>query len=124
VFWQKNPWHEHWIDKRSPLATDWAMRIIRKTEVFGKWLDGLKDIHARARILVRIQRLEAGNAGDVKPVGSGVSEMRIDYGPGYRVYFCQQGREIVILLAGGTKRTQSTDIQRAIHLSKNLEEPS
>ncbi|MFO7725344.1 MAG: type II toxin-antitoxin system RelE/ParE family toxin [Oceanipulchritudo sp.] len=100
------------------------MRIIRKTEVFGKWLDGLKDIRARARILVRIQRLEAGNPGDVKSVGSGVSEMRIDYGPGYRVYFCQQGREIVILLAGGTKRTQSTDIKRAIHLSENLEKPS
>jgi len=100
------------------------MRIIRKTEVFGKWLDGLKDIRARARVLVRIQRLEAGNPGDVKPVGSGVSEMRIDYGPGYRVYFCQQGNEIVILLAGGTKKTQTNDIKRAIQLSQNLEEPT
>jgi putative addiction module killer protein len=100
------------------------MRLIRKTEVFGKWLDGLKDIRARARILVRVQRLEADNPGDVKPVGSGVSEMRIDYGPGYRVYFCQRGREIVILLAGGTKGTQKTDIRRAIQLSRNLEEPS
>lgn len=100
------------------------MRMIRKTEVFSKWLDELKDIRARARVLVRIQRLEAGNAGDVKPVGSGVSEMRIDHGPGYRVYFCQQGQEIVILLAGGTKRTQSTDIMRAINISKNLEKPS
>ncbi len=100
------------------------MRIIRKTEVFGKWLDGLKDIRARARVLVRIQRLEAGNPGDVKPVGSGVSEMRINYGPGYRVYFCQRGNEIVILLAGGTKRTQTTDIKRAIQLSQNLEEPT
>ena len=98
------------------------MRIIRKTEIFGKWLDGLKDIRARARVLVRIQRLEAGNPGDVKPVGSGVSEVRINYGPGYRVYFCQRGNEIVILLAGGTKRTQTTDIKRAIHLSQNLEE--
>ena len=98
------------------------MRIIRKTEVFGKWLDGLKDIRSRARVLVRIQRLEAGNPGDVKPVGSGVSEMRISYGPGYRVYFCQQGNEIVILLAGGTKRTQATDIKRAIQLSQYLEE--
>lgn len=100
------------------------MRIIRKTEIFGKWLDGLKDIRSRARVLVRIQRLEVGNPGDVKPVGSGVSEMRIDYGPGYRVYFYQQGNEIVILLAGGTKRTQSTDIKRAIQLKQNLEEPS
>ena len=100
------------------------MRIIRKTEVFGKWLDGLKDIRARARVLVRIQRLEAGNPGDVKPVGSGVSEMRINYGPGYRVYFCQQGNEIIILLAGGTKKTQTINIKRAIQLSQNLEEPS
>ena len=100
------------------------MRIIRKTEVFGKWLDGLKDIRARARVLVRIQRLETGNSGDVKPIGSGVSEMRINYGPGYRVYFCQRGNEIVILLAGGTKRTQKTDIKRAIQLSQNLEEPT
>lgn len=65
--WQENPKHEYRIDKCSLLATDWIMRIIRKTEVFGKWLDGLKDIRARARILVRIQRLEAGNAGNVKP---------------------------------------------------------
>jgi putative addiction module killer protein len=100
------------------------VRIIRKTEVFGKWLDGLKDIRARARVLVRIQRLEAGNPGDVKPVGSGVSEMRINYGPGYRVYFCQQGNEIIILLAGGTKKTQTINIKRAIQLSQNLEEPS
>lgn len=100
------------------------MRTIRKTEVFAKWLDGLKDIRARARVLVRIQRLEADNAGDVKPVGSGVSEMRINYGPGYRVYFCQRENDIVILLAGGTKRTQTTDIKRAIELSQNLEEPS
>ena len=100
------------------------MRIIRKTEVFGKWLDGLKDIRARARVLVRIQRLEDGNPGDVKPVASGVSEMRINYGPGYRVYYCQQGNEFIILLAGGSKRTQSTDIKRAIQLAQNLEEPS
>jgi len=98
------------------------MRIIRKTEVFGKWLDGLKDIRARARVLVRIQRLVEGNPGDVKPVGSGVYEMRINFGPGYRVYFCERGREMVILLAGGTKRTQSTDIKRAIALKGNLEE--
>ena len=98
------------------------MRIIRKTEVFGKWLDGLKDIRARARILVRVQRLESGNPGDVKPVGSGVSELRIDYGPGYRVYFCQRGTDIIILLAGGTKRTQSNDIKRALQLVQYVED--
>ena len=65
---------------------------IRKTEVYARWLDGLRDIHARARVLVRIERLAAGNAGDVRPVGEGVSEMRIDYGPGYRVYYTKRGR--------------------------------
>lgn len=76
---------------------------IRETEVFAKWLDGIKDIHGRARVLVRIERLSAGNPGDVKPVGEGVSEMRIDYGPGYRVYYIKQGQKVIILLAGGEK---------------------
>ena len=76
---------------------------IRKTEVFAKWLDALGDVRARARILVRIQRLAGGNPGDVRPVGEGVSEMRIDHGPGYRVYFTKQGRQVVVLLAGGDK---------------------
>ena len=69
---------------------------------------------------VRIERLAAGNAGDVRPVGEGVSELRIDYGPGYRVYFKKQGRTIVVLLAGGDKRTQSRDIETALHLARNL----
>ena len=93
---------------------------IRKTENFAKWLDGLDDIRARARILVRIERLAAGNPGDVKPVGEGVSELRIDYGPGYRVYYKKQGRSVVILLAGGDKRTQSRNIKTALRLSRNL----
>jgi len=93
---------------------------IRKTEFFAKWLDGLADIHARARIQVRIERLAAGNPGDVKPVGEGVSELRIDYGPGYRVYYKKQGRLVIVLLAGGNKRTQSKNIQTAIKLAKNL----
>ena len=93
---------------------------IRKTEIFAKWLDGLRDIRARARILVRIERLGAGNPGDVKPVGGGVSEMRIDYGPGYRVYYKQQGGKVVILLAGGDKRTQSKDTKTALSLAQNL----
>jgi putative addiction module killer protein len=93
---------------------------IRKTEVFAQWLDRLYDIHARARVQARIERLAAGNAGDVKPVGEGVSELRIDYGPGYRVYFTKRGREVVILLAGGDKRTQSSDIKAAIRLARKL----
>ena len=93
---------------------------LRKTENFAKWLDGLNDIRARARILVRIERLAAGNPGDVKPVGEGVSELRIDYGPGYRVYYKKQGRTVIILLAGGDKRTQSKDIKAAMSLAKNL----
>lgn len=93
---------------------------IRKTELFTKWIDGLEDIRARARILVRIERLATGNPGDVKPVGEGVSELRIDYGPGYRVYYTQRGRSAVILLAGGEKRTQDKDIKTALRLAKNL----
>ena len=93
---------------------------IRKTELFVQWLDALVDIRARARVLARIKRLAEGNAGDVKPVGEGVSEMRIDYGPGYRVYFTKQGREIIVLLAGGDKRTQSAEIKTALRLARNL----
>lgn len=93
---------------------------IRKTEIFAKWLDGLHDIRARARILVRIERLAAGNPGDVKPVGEGVSELRIDYGPGYRVYYKRQGQKVVILLAGGDKSAQTKDIRTALRLARNL----
>ena len=93
---------------------------VRKTETFAKWLDALKDIRARARILVRIERLVAGNPGDVKHLGGGVSELRIDYGPGYRVYYKKHGRQVVILLAGGDKRTQSKDIKTALRLADNL----
>ena len=96
------------------------MLAIRKTEVFARWLDGLRDIRARARVQVRIERFAAGNPGDVQPVGEGVSEMRIDYGPGYRVYFKKIRSEIVILLAGGDKRTQSADIKTALQLARNL----
>jgi putative addiction module killer protein len=93
---------------------------IRKTGIFAKWLDGLHDIRARARILVRIERLAAGNPGDVKAVGEGVSELRIDYGPGYRVYYRKHGRKVVILLAGGDKSTQAKDIKTALRLAQNL----
>lgn len=93
---------------------------IRKTDAFVQWLDGLRDIHARARVLARIERLAGGNPGDVKPVGEGVSELRIDYGPGYRVYYKKQGREVIILLAGGDKRSQANDIKAALRLARNL----
>ena len=93
---------------------------IRKTEVYARWLDGLRDTRARARVLVRVERLAAGNPGDVRAVGEGVSELRIDYGPGYRVYYKRQGCAIVVLLAGGDKRTQSRDIETALRLAKNL----
>ncbi len=96
------------------------MMEIRKTDVYAKWLDGLRDIRARARVLARVERLAAGHAGDAEPVGEGVSEMRINHGPGYRVYYKQQGRELVILLAGGDKGSQSRDIKTALRLARNL----
>lgn len=96
------------------------MYEVRKTDTYAHWLDGLRDIHARARVQVRVERLAAGNPGDVKPVGEGVSELRIEYGPGYRVYFTIRGRTVIILLAGGDKRTQTADIKTALRLARNL----
>jgi len=101
-------------------ATLGVMIEIRKTELFAKWIDDLRDIRARARIQVRIERLALGHAGDVRPVGKGVSELRIPYGPGYRVYFKKIGNSVVILLAGGDKRTQARDIKTALRLSQNM----
>jgi putative addiction module killer protein len=96
------------------------MTEVRKTAEFQKWLDGLTDPRAYARIEIRIFRLALGLPGDVKPVGKGVSELRIDYGPGYRVYFCSKGGSLVVLLAGGDKRTQERDIRIAQHLASTL----
>ena len=98
------------------------MKEIRETEVFKTWFAGLRDSRARYRILTRIKRLAAGNPGDVKPVGEGVSEMRIDYGPGYRVYYKDTGKEIIILLCGGDKRTQQADIAEAQKIARQYEE--
>ena len=95
---------------------------IRKTDHFVQWLDDLHDIRARARVLVRIERLAAGNPGDVEPVSEGVSELRINYGPGYRVYFKKHGQELIILLAGGDKSSQVKDIKIALRLARNLAE--
>lgn len=93
---------------------------IRQTDVFARWIADLADDRARMRIETRIRRLQLGNPGDVKPVSRGVSELRIDYGPGYRVYFVQRRQSIIVLLAGGDKRTQSRDIETAIALAQAL----
>jgi putative addiction module killer protein len=95
---------------------------IRKTELFAKWLDDLRDLRARASVQARIERLAAGNPGDVRPVGEGVSELRLDHGPGYRVYFKKRGSELIILLAGGDKSTQAKDIKAALRLARGLSE--
>jgi len=93
---------------------------VRQTDVYAQWFRRLRDRWARARINARIRRLSLGNVGDVRPVGEGVSELRIDYGPGYRVYFVQQGQSLVLLLAGGDKSTQERDITRARNLARGL----
>ena len=95
---------------------------IRQTETYRKWFDSLKDRNARMRIDIRIRRISLGNFGDVKPVGEGVSEIKIDYEPGYRIYFVQKKNTIIILLSGGDKSTQSRDIQKAHELAQRLEE--
>ena len=96
------------------------MLHIRKTLVYAQWIDNLRDLQGRARILVRVERLAGGNPGDVRPVGGGVSELRIHFGPGYRVYFTRRGNEIIILLAGGDKSTQDADVKTAQGLARNL----
>lgn len=93
---------------------------ILETGEYAVWFERLRDRMAKTRILIRIRRVSLGNFGDVKPVGEGVSELRVDYGPGYRVYFLRKGEKLVVLLGGGDKRTQSRDIQRAIALSKEV----
>lgn len=94
---------------------------IRETETFSSWLTALRDDQARARIVVRIRRLAFGNPGDVKPVGEGVSELRIHHGPGYRVYFVQRGTLLIVLLCGGDKSTQERDIATAKRLAKEIQ---
>src|ERR1035438_5276767 len=94
---------------------------VRQTDLFANWLRKLRDEQARARIQIRIRRLSLGNFGDAKPVGEGVSELRIDYGPGYRIYFRQIGNLLVILLVGGSKKNQETDIAKAKKLAREAQ---
>lgn len=93
------------------------VEVVQST-TFSRWLRGLKDRRAVARVQVRIDRLAAGNPGDVRPVGAGVSELRIHYGPGYRVYFLQHGHQVILLLCGGDKSTQRADIETALDLAE------
>ena len=94
---------------------------VRQTEIFANWFKSLKDRKAKARIQARIDRIELGSFGDVAPVGEGVSELRIHYGPGYRVYFLQRGPIVVVLLSGGDKSSQKSDIKKAKVLANQLE---
>ena len=95
---------------------------VEKTEAYGEWLDALKDRAGRARILVRVERLIHGNPGQHRDLTDGVSELKIDFGPGYRVYYAQRGTSLLLLLAGGDKSTQQKDIAMAIHLAKSFQE--
>jgi putative addiction module killer protein len=97
------------------------MPTIKRTDDFSTWLRDLRDLRARAKVLARIDRLSLGNPGDVVPVGDGISEMRIHYGAGYRVYYVQRGEEIIVLLCGGDKSSQASDIKAAKKLARELE---
>jgi putative addiction module killer protein len=98
------------------------MVAVIKSASFDRWFANLKDPQARARIAVRLDRLALGNAGDVKPVGAGISELRIDYGPGYRIYFMRRGKKLIVLLCGGDKRTQAADIDLALSIARDWRE--
>jgi putative addiction module killer protein len=95
---------------------------VRQTAEFKRWLLRLNDQNAYARIVARIRRMEVGNPGDAKSVGAGVMEMRVDYGPGYRIYYTRRGRTIVIILCAGDKRSQTQDIKRAVQLAEGIVE--
>ena len=110
------------VDRADVVAYKLHMPTIKRTDEFSSWLKKLGDVRAKAKILQRIDRLSQGNPGDVAPVGSGISEMRIHYGPGYRVYFVQRGEEVVVLLCGGDKSSQSADIASAKKLASELED--
>lgn len=97
------------------------MDTIQQTQAFVKWLSGLRDLRAKARILARLKQVERGNLGDVKSVGGGISEMRVDVGPGYRLYYTRRHEVLIVLLVGGDKASQQRDIERAIEMAKDCE---
>lgn len=109
------------VDSSDPVLYKGQAFQLAETDAFHRWLGSLADRRGAARILDRIKRASNGNFGDVKPVGSGVSEMRIDCGPGYRVYFFRRGKELVILLCGGEKKSQRADIARAVRMKEEIE---
>ena len=109
-----------WLTVCKPWFTLFGMIEVVQTDVFRRWMDRLDDRVARNRIVARIDRVASGNLGDWKSVGGGVAEVRIDHGPGYRVYFSRRGGRVVIILAGGTKRTQTSDIAKAVGIAKEL----
>jgi len=109
------------LDFSYPYGYDCCMILLRQTETFSRWLSSLKDRQAQARILSRLDRIAMGNFGDVKSVGEGISEIRIDSGPGYRLYFVRRESVVVLLLCGGDKSTQDRDIARAKELVHILE---
>jgi putative addiction module killer protein len=96
------------------------MREVRQSQTYAEWFNGLRDRTAKTRIDIRIRRLSLGNPGDVKPVGEGVSELRVDYGPGYRIYFMQKADVLIVLLVGGDKSSQDRDIRNAKNLAREL----
>ncbi|MAY70314.1 MAG: addiction module antitoxin RelB [Halomonas sp.] len=98
------------------------MNMIRETQTYAAWFAKMRDPRAKARILARLRRVELGNVGDCEAVGEGISELRIHYGPGYRVYFVQKGHELIILLVGGDKSSQARDIELAKRLARELTE--
>ncbi len=108
------------VDTRRVVAYGLQMIEVRETGTFSDWLSGLRDARAKAEVARRVRRLALGNPGDVKPVGDGVSELRIHYGPGYRVYYVQRGSLLIILLCGGDKTGQANDIAKALKLVKEV----
>ncbi len=120
--WVNNPTKHFTLHKSIRMDTINLMNTINRTEAFNTWLSGLKDLRARAKIVIRIKQASLGNFGDVKPISDGVCEMRIHFGPGYRLYYAREGRVVYLLLSGGDKSSQKQDIKTAIAMWKQIQE--